>query len=335
MKYKKIVVFGAGSIGCHYTRAAIVNGIENVTVVDLDPDALVRFPEIYKSRYQTVLPDTVTLMQSESSFFEDINDTFFVIGTPPDTRHSVLMRIKTGASVLLEKPLCDPHSWEGVRNVLGHYHAFDGYNHARSKSFRALLSALEKHSDRISSITVTWRESWAGPLSAHPWLADAYASYLGFTARGGGALFEHSHGLHLLHFLLAELGDNIDRLDLKSFKVCEKKLHDTDVHLGGLSVKGIDLTVVTSVLGDEAEKSLLAIMKDGTQMRLSMSAGIDILAIDGREDLKFSKRREDDFNGYFAEILASSGASNKTFEPSVKCQEFLCRLYHANINKLD
>jgi predicted dehydrogenase len=53
------------------------------------------------------------------------------------------------------------------------------------------------------TLDVEFREHWGGIFAAHPWLSGPGDSYLGFTARGGGASGEHSHALNLWqHFAL-------------------------------------------------------------------------------------------------------------------------------------
>jgi hypothetical protein len=49
---------------------------------------------------------------------------------------------------------------------------------------------------------VSWNEGWEGILKAHFWLKSEYESYLGNFKKGGGALQEHSHGLHLTILIL-------------------------------------------------------------------------------------------------------------------------------------
>ena len=52
-----------------------------------------------------------------------------------------------------------------------------------------------------------------GYFKAHPWLSGPNDSYLGFKNRGGGALMEHSHGLHLLMLIFAKYKLEIDNIN--------------------------------------------------------------------------------------------------------------------------
>ncbi len=88
----------------------------------------------------------------------------------------------------------------------------------------------------IETISARTREHWGGIFKAHPWLAGPQASYLGFSARGGGAAGEHSHAIniwqHFAHLtgagrvvevsatldMVEENGCNYDRLCLASLQ---------------------------------------------------------------------------------------------------------------------
>ena len=65
------------------------------------------------------------------------------------------------------------------------------------------------------SLEVNWKEGWYGILNAHFWMNNEFDSYLGNVREGGGALHEHSHGLHLLIILLKKMRINLNSLSFK------------------------------------------------------------------------------------------------------------------------
>ena len=88
------------------------------------------------------------------------------------------------------------------------------------KSKKAFIQKLSsKKKDKILSIESNWNETTDGILSAHSWLKNIYASYLGSYTHGGGSIHEHSHGLHLFLFIL-----NFKLLILNNFNKIEKKI---------------------------------------------------------------------------------------------------------------
>src|SRR5690606_26490174 len=105
-------------------------------------------------------------------------------------------------AILIEKPLCGPDLagcaalWERVRKA-GIF-AGIGYNHTLGRN--TVLAEQALASGRIgpvATISARTREHWGGIFKAHPWLDGPADSYLGFSARGGGATGEHSHGINI------------------------------------------------------------------------------------------------------------------------------------------
>ena len=79
---------------------------------------------------------------------------------------------------------------------------FCGYNHTVNPSLEYLFRSLNKVKHNVENVFIDWKEGWNGILGAHPWLKNEFDSYLGNYNKGGGALQEHSHGLHLLICIL-------------------------------------------------------------------------------------------------------------------------------------
>jgi predicted dehydrogenase len=201
----RVAIIGAGSIGCHLAFSCRKSGW-NVTVFDTSEIALERLKsELYPKRYGSWDPEIkvhnmIMLQHSSVLDFDAI-----LIGTPPDTHVEVLYQCISlePKVIMIEKPLCPPNETqiEILRSIFStnlKIKYLAGYNHRVSRIVNELKQAWERHGALpITKIEVNWLEDWSGILNAHPWLRGPEDSYLGFTDRGGGALFEHSHGLDL------------------------------------------------------------------------------------------------------------------------------------------
>lgn len=207
----KVKVIGAGSIGNHLTQAARRMGWA-VTVVDRDPEALARMRnQIYPARYGAwdAAVELVTSADEPKGNFDVI-----CIGTPPDVRMPLALSAlqEKPKVLLLEKPLCTP-DFAGLQDFLDmasdtiETTVLVGYDHAVSQSIDFVSSLLQTSAiGKVLTLDVEFRESWDGIFKAHPWLSGPGDSYLGYTARGGGASGEHSHALHLFNHLAIEAG---------------------------------------------------------------------------------------------------------------------------------
>lgn len=207
---KKVIIYGAGSIGNHLSHASRQMGWQ-VDLCDVDPDALVRTRKyIYPGRYGK-WDEEIGLYLCDEVPSGDYD--LHIVGTPPD-RHVALARsaIKEGARALLvEKPLCAP-DLKGARELWEEAAAagcsvFVGYDHVVSKT--ATLTAEMLRSGKlggIQTLDVEFREHWGGIFNAHPWLSGPADTYLGYWQRGGGATGEHSHAINLWQYLAHEAG---------------------------------------------------------------------------------------------------------------------------------
>ena len=201
----RVVIIGAGSIGCHLAFSCRKNGW-NVTVFDTSEIALERLKsELYPKRYGSWDPEIKINKMSEFKHFLVSDFDAILIGTPPDTHIEVLQQCISlePKVIMIEKPLCPPNEKhiEILRSIFStnlKIKFLAGYNHRVSRIVNELKLAWERHGALpVTKIEVNWLEDWSGILNAHPWLRGPEDSYLGFTDRGGGALFEHSHGLDL------------------------------------------------------------------------------------------------------------------------------------------
>lgn len=175
----------------------------DVTLTDNDPAALARARDsIYPGRYGNWDPGIMLRESREAS--GDAADVVF-IGTPPDSHIKLALETlerTTPKVLLIEKPLAGP-DLAGCQQLMeaaqrkGVFAAV-GYNHClganTSKAEELVRSGMLGSLKTISART---REHWQGIFNAHPWLSGPGDSYLGFSARGGGACGEHSHAINI------------------------------------------------------------------------------------------------------------------------------------------
>jgi len=318
---KSIKIFGSGSIGNHLAHAARSLDID-VDVIDIDPVALDRMRnEIYPARYGH-WDDQINLYLSGSEPAERQYD-LIIIGTPPDT-HMELAKIALNElpkAILIEKPICGPLELEDLRKVTelairNGIRLFCGYDHSVSPSIEKLVQLCGRFSrDDLMSIDVEWREYWGGILAAHPWLNGPADSYLGFWRRGGGALCEHSHGLHLLVYLSSVLGlgscmNVASNLDLFNDSVCE---YDRTAHLSLTFESGVEVNCVQDVITFPPMKRV-SIKFKSIELNWSVNSGgefDEVAVVDNgtvTESFRFEKRRPDDFIGELMHIDSVLGS---------------------------
>ncbi|MEK7067209.1 MAG: Gfo/Idh/MocA family oxidoreductase [Patescibacteria group bacterium] len=202
---RRVKIIGAGSIGNHLAQAARCMGW-SVAIVDADPKALERTKnEIYPKRYGA-WDESIELYEAgrEPKGGYDV----ICIGTPPDVRMKLALDAlgERPKVIQLEKPLCGPYP-TGRVSLDAFIHAYScqhdtkavvGYDHAVARSVSHVTNILDRGLiGEVQTIDVEFREHWRGIFSAHPWLHGPEDTYLGYTARGGGASGEHSHALHL------------------------------------------------------------------------------------------------------------------------------------------
>jgi len=297
-------VIGAGSIGNHLSYALRTLNVD-VTIVDVDPEALERTKNvIYPERYGVFDSDITLAHPSEIG-----NQPFdlCVIGTPPDT-HLPLATAELGhghRALLIEKPLAP-----GGRANLDRFaklaassptRVLVAYNQRlKPNSLEFLHRAQNQDLGSLVSISGRMREDWAGILKAHPWLADATQSYLGHTHRGGGALYEHSHATDFALFIAHALGQGRPSSVRATLDIVE---HDTGSYDQAADVtitmsSGLSVDVVQDLFTWPADKSLTAKFTKG-EIRWEMHGDHDLVrtSITGKADdtVTFPKTRPDDF----------------------------------------
>ncbi len=200
---KKILIFGAGSIGNHMTNAALILGYE-IYITDKSSSALTRMKEeVFKKRYgywsEKINIIKLNLVKSLSKITFDL----IIIGTPPSSHLKILKFCQKELKykkILVEKPLC-VYNQKVNKELFKHNNIFCGYNHSISQSFLYFLNIIKKNKRQIHFINVKWKEGWTGILNAHYWLKNEFSSYLGNIEEGGGSI-------HLAVYILDQLSND-------------------------------------------------------------------------------------------------------------------------------
>jgi len=197
----KVKIYGAGSIGNHLAHASRTMGWD-VLMCDLDESALLRTKsEIYPQRYGK-WDEAIKLSTVKDAPKEGFDVIF--IGTPPHTHVSLaldVLRNEKPHVLVVEKPLCTP-SLEGAQELYeaskGPSIVLTGYNHTLCKNTKTAEEFLGRNEiGRIRTIHAAVQEHWGGIFKAHPWLRGPQDTYCGYSAKGGGATGEHSHGINI------------------------------------------------------------------------------------------------------------------------------------------
>lgn len=307
----KVKIYGAGSIGNHLANASRCLGW-SVCVVDTDATALTRMrDDLYPSRYGR-WDENIQL------YNVDIDEPVsgILLGTPPDTHlallEQILVRVNLPEFILVEKPAVCAGELEKFFELVQKLQSsgvrvFIGYNHLCSLAFKELVEVINAGLlGDLHAVDIIWRESWAGILRAHPWLSGPSASYLGYTSRGGGALFEHSHGLNMGVSILRVAGSGL--IPVSSVTVStqtsgedEARQFDAQTIVSMKSTTGIICSVAQDVLTAPTTKTVSVFGSAGNaQVTFGGRPGVDSISIQtatGENDRygEFSLERPDDF----------------------------------------
>ena len=303
---KGALVVGAGSIGAHLARSLTKAGW-SVQVIDTSAEAVARFVnQLYPGRYGE-LPEKLSVSLSSDLDPSRIFDAM-VVGTPPDTHLSVLRAYTERVTriVSVQKPLTtfrmseirELEKIEATSNAI----FLAGFNHRVSLGALAFWSLIPGLFYRQTvTIEVDWLESWDGIMKAHPWLASPAETYLGYTSRGGGALFEHSHGLDLGLMAADILGlGKLREISSQAKVVTEGEMsYDQESKVTAKYANGSKLISHQDVTTWPAKKSMTISSPDWTA---TLEAGtpetVSIRSAKGQLQFQasFAKTREEDFD---------------------------------------
>jgi|MDTF01.1.fsa_nt_gb hypothetical protein len=259
---KKVLIFGSGSIGTHMSFACRKLKFD-VSVTDISSLALERMEKkVFPKRYGK-WDRKINLINYKKVF--DIKEKYdlVIIGTPPKTHihlyNQCLKKLRFD-KILIEKPLTyyNDKNLKNFESSSLKKIVFCGYNHSISKSFKHFLALIDNKGYKIKTIDVNWRENWDGILNAHFWLKNEFSSYLGNIKDGGGALQEHSHGLHLLNIILKKRNIDLKKINFskKSIFTSNKKYkYDIFSSISGIK-NNIFFNYQTDLLTSPQDKSI-------------------------------------------------------------------------------
>jgi predicted dehydrogenase len=336
-------IVGAGSIGNHLARACRSAGLD-VDMVDVDPAALARArEEIYPQRYGAWDP-AIGLHTPDTAPVGDYD--LIVIGTPPDS-HLPLAEaaLDEGCrALLIEKPLCTP-DLDGLADFArrardARTRVLVGYTHSVATATERFVARVrEGVVGEVLSIDTETREHWGGILRAHPWLPGPESSYLGSWRRGGGALGEHSHGLHLWLQLArvagaGEVAEVSATLDLRMIGDVE---HDRIALLDLTTETGLVGRCVQDVVTEPASKGARVTGTDGVlELRFERDLQRDVIlhSAPGAEPVVESvpTNRLDDFSRELAhvlDVLASGAPSPLDLEHGMRTMDVIAASFRS------
>ncbi len=314
---KKILIFGAGSIGNHMANANLI--LRNqVSVTDIDKKNLIRMKnKIFPSRYGK-WNNSIKLIDYKKVFKTGEFD-LIIIGTPPKTHLGLVKKLHRNniryKKLLIEKPLNSYIENNLFIKKLNKNNIFIGYNHSISSSISYFINEIKKDKKNLKNIFINWKEGFEGILKAHKWLKNEFSSYLGYSRDGGGAIQEHSHALHLALVILNELG--ISKYKTKFYKQYidnNHKLYD-NLALVLFSSKKLNLKLDIDLITFPAEKNI--IVKSNNKKIVWVHNfkknydAVKVVSKNGKEKIKFFKKtRSSEFENEMKYILSLKTKKN-------------------------
>lgn len=313
----RVGIYGAGSIGNHLAFSSRKIGA-SVTVCDISADALDRFQkQIYPARYGGFDPSIALVRPDE--FTQSEFDVVF-IGTPPETHLELLEQaVRLSPKLIcIEKPVSTPdlRVIQSFAKIIASANPIilAGYNHRVGRNTTFALDLIEKYNlGKIQKLESVVLESWDGILSAHPWLSGPEDSYLGFTDRGGGATFEHSHGIDLWCLFAEKLGlGEIQSVEAEAKFVTNGVggVYDEEIEIKIETTSGVPGVVRQDVKTKEVQKWVEV---SGSLGQIKSEIGINqnedsvnwksIVDPNISLDCRVNKTRYDDFDQELNEIL--------------------------------
>ena len=228
---KKILIFGAGSIGAHHINAGRSLGCD-VYFTDINfNQALYLMDKLYPSRYKKWDKKIKFVPYDQITKLKGIFN-LVVLGVPPQNHLDLLKfcfkHIKF-KKILVEKPLSVfNQNFKSLNNIKNKNKIFCGFNHSVSKSLLKVFNLIKNDKiGNINSVIINWKEDFNYILKAHPWIKDLKDTYLSKLKIGGGGIQEYSHAIHL-----AVIFKNMmfkDKFELKKkilFNKKEKEYYD-------------------------------------------------------------------------------------------------------------
>ena len=312
---KKVLIFGSGSIGNHMAFACRKIGMD-VFITDISSKALNRMKnKIYPMRYKKWDKKIKIINYKEVFNFDTVYD-LIIIGSPPETHLKLYFDCKNKLKfkkILIEKPISNFSNklLKKFTNSMKNKMIFCGYNHSISLSFNYFKNHILKYFKVYKTLEINWKEGWDGILGAHFWLKNEFDTYLGNIKRGGGALQEHSHGLHLMLVILKILKVDYKKLNFKSDVLFKKKRNiKYDMYSNISAVSKNSLINYESDLKTFPAQKNITITNDNykAQWKCNYQSGKDCVNLFHKNKLKFTKifkkTRSSEFENELKEILS-------------------------------
>ena len=259
---KKVLIFGSGSIGNHMAYACRKLKHE-VYITDINSKALnLMKNKIYKKRYGS-WDKNINLISYNKIFKLNKKFDLIIIGTPPKSHLKVYLNCKkylNYSKILIEKPITyyKDSLLKKFTSISKDDLVFCGYNHSISKAFNYFHDKINKKLNNVHMINVSWKEGWRGILNAHFWMKNQFSSYLGNFESGGGALQEHSHGLHIFNLILKNYKIHLKKIKFNSnIFYLYKKNHKYDYYSSIVgNYKKIFFKYETDLISEPAKKEI-------------------------------------------------------------------------------
>ena len=200
-KIKKILIFGAGSVGTHHANAARTLCCD-VTICDTN---LLQFNYmkniLYPNRYGK-WDNKIEFISYNKIFKSNNSYDLIIIGVPPKNHLMLIKKCFDNLNfkkILVEKPLCVfNQNFSFIKKRKYKDKIYCGFNHSISRSFLFLTDLISrKKIGKIKKVEINWKEDFKLILRAHPWLKNINQSYLSNLKIGGGGSHEYSHAIHL------------------------------------------------------------------------------------------------------------------------------------------
>lgn len=330
---KKILIFGAGSIGNHMSYACSKFGY-SVYVTDKDPNALKRMKnKIFPKRYKKWKKNIKLVLTKDLISLKEKKINLIIIGTPPKSHLNLYKFCKKNFKfdkLLIEKPLAVYN--QNLNNIKFDYNKnFCGYNHSISQSFSYLQKLIKNEiPSKINSIEIDWKEGWSGILNAHFWMQSEFDSYLGNLKDGGGALHEHSHGLHLLTIILKDLNIDINKI-LFNKEIIFKKKRSTKYDCFGTFIASHKNTIIkyeTDLLTYPSKKEIRINYKNKSIIwKCNFKKNIDSVEIIDKQNIHlklFKKTRSSEFENEIKYILSNRNMKNSNLNINYSIKTMKC-----------
>ena len=321
---KNILIFGAGSIGNHMSKASSDLGY-NIFITDKSELALQRMKtKIYPARYKK-WNKKINLVEFKNVFSLKFYFDLIIVGTPPTSHFEIFKKCKEKLNfkkILIEKPIANypNNKIYNLKNFAHKYMIFCGYNHSVNPSLSFFLKLIKKKPLKIKNIFINWKEGWKGILGAHPWLKDEFSSYLGNSKHGGGAIQEHSHGIHALICILKNIKIKNFKIQKKIVFFKKKNNKKYDYFSSFFSkIKDIFIKYETDLITYPANKNIKIELEDGYIKWIcnyKKNRDAVVTKIGKKYNIKlFKKTRSSEFANEIKHIMSINNKKNYNFSP--------------------